>query len=270
MPCFDLADIPVLGPLLPPVVTGNITIPMIGAMINAYASYLELDLFKEHKGYLDFLTDENMDIGRSLKAKGKEVEELREQLNELTNVEPECEPCCDDAKLSVYRALSSNFKQYQRDSEQLHHSQVGISQLFQQRALDSIPQAIATVAESYQYEYDICDAIGQDYLRTVTTSAYRGEAPNPNILAGVASTRADSLNDSSALFSNFLSTAFRGIGRELETNRIAERQVDDATQVGLRNTFDNNRTIPLDTRPTYIENYTPSAPVSVFGDSNET
>lgn len=229
MACFTLPNIQF--PLLPAI---QLTIPLINAAVNAWASYEELQIYKDHRSKLDALSDRNMVIGRQAKAKNNEVEAKRELLYAKLNEEPECEPCCTDVKLSVFSAIGPAFKRYQVQAEQLHFSQCGMKETLLRSALDELPKAISNAAIVYNEEYSFCESLKQDYLRGVTSSAYRGEAPNPSVLSTIAQSNAENLNDSSILFSQFFNETTRNIGLELGRRSIEERNSRNNFPVGLQ------------------------------------
>ena len=267
MPCFSLPNIQF--PLLPPI---QLTIPLINAAVNAWASYEELQIYKDHRAKLNALAVRNMEIGRVAKAKNNEVEAKRALLYEQLCEEPQCEPCCDDIKYGVFTAMAVPMKRYQQRTEGLHYSQCGLKQSLLRDTLDELPRAIANTASAYNQEYRLCESVRQDYLRGVTSSAYRGEVPNPAILNELARNAADNLNDSSDLFSQFLSETTRSIGYEIGT-RANFREATSAVGLGnnqfingdvfnpQQNNFNQNQFAPP------IQPFTIPQPISL-GDDN--
>lgn len=255
MPCFTLPNIQF--PLLPAI---QITIPLINAAINAWASYEELQIYKDHRSKLNALSDRNMTIGRQAKAKNNEVEAKRAALYARLCEQPQCEPCCDDVKLSVFSAMGNVFKRYQNQSEQLHHSQCGMKETLIRSALDELPKAISNTAAVYNQEYNFCESVRQDYLRGVTSSAYRGEVPSPGVLSAIAQSNAENLNDSSILFSQFFSETTRSIGLEIGRRNIEERNSRNNFSVGLQS---NQLNSPVTNQQPAVLQQTPAFGVGI-------
>ena len=235
MPCYTVGQIPIIGPalaLIPGVGNTPISSPMTNAFINGLLAWREYEVYKDHRDKLNALATRNKELARIAKGKNNEVEAKRTLLYDQLNEEPTCEPCCDDVKLTVFSTMAQSFKAYHRQSEQLHYSQCGAKQTLLRATLDDLPRAIANTASAYNQEYKICESTRQDYLRGVTTSAYRGDVPSPAILSELARNAADNLNDSSDLFSQFLSETTRSIGYEIGTRANIR---ENTSAIGLGN-----------------------------------
>lgn len=275
MPCYTVNDIPVLGPLLaliPGVGGTNLTTPITNAFVNGLLSWREYEVYKDHRDKLNALAERNKVIARQAKAKNNEVEAKRAELYELLNAETPCEICCDDVRLSALNAMSRPFKDYRNRSEQLHYSQCGRKASMLRETLDMIPDAIASTAEKAHQELVICESIHQDYLRGVTSSAYRGEVPSPAILAELARNAADNLNDSSQLFSQFLNESTRSIGVQLANNSRISQAVDVGLQSSQRNdpNLFNLETQNPQQQPLFVQQqpFQVTQPLSIYGDTN--
>ena len=276
MPCYTVADIPVLGPLLsaiPGVGGVNLTTPVTNAFINGLLSWREYEVYKDHRAKLNALATRNKEIARIAKGKNNEVEAKRASLYALLNTETPCTVCCDDVRLTVFSRMAEPFKAYRNQSEQLHYSQCGRKQDLLRKTLDAVPNAIAATAEAYNQEYKICEAVHQDYLRGITSSAYRGEVPNPAVLSELARNTADNLNDSSQLFSQFLNETTRSIGVQIANNT----RISQATDVGLQSTAQsrpdlfNLQTQNPQQQPLFVQQQQPfqvTQPLSIYGDNN--
>lgn len=282
MPCYTIGDLPVvgavLGPLIDLVIPGAsgtpITTPLANAFINGLLSWRELETYKDHRAKLNALAERNKELARIAKAKNNEVEAKRTELYDLLNEETECVECCEDVRLTVFETMSNPFKQHRDRAEQLHYSQCARKDDSLRNVLDMIPQAIANTASAYNNEYGICESIHQDYLRGITSSAYRGEVPNPAILAELARNTADNLNDSSQLFSQFLNETNRSIGVQIANNR----QISQPSSVGLQSKQSNSELFNLvnqnpQQQPIFIQQQQqqPLQPIqglTIYGDNN--
>lgn len=198
----------------------NVTVPLMNAAINALLAYNEYEIYSDHRTRLDILTDKNMALATRIDDANKELWDLRDELYDLVDKnEVECEPCCGDAMYEVFSINARAMHTYQRLSESLHYSQLGARASFMVQALSGLPASFESAASQLHNQAALCANMKEDHVRGVTSSGFRGEMPSSAILAQVAQTNADTMNDSAMYMSHFINEAFQSIGQQLGYNR---------------------------------------------------
>lgn len=198
----------------------NVTVPLMNAAINALLAYNEYEIYSDHRDRLDVLTDANMKLATDIDDANKKLWDLRDELYELSDKnEIECEPCCEDAMYEVFSRNTQAMQTYQRLSESLHYSQLGARASFMVQALSGLPTTFESAASRLHNEANLCASFKEDHIRGVTSSGFRGEMPSSAILAQVAQTNADTMNDSAIFMSHFINEAFQSIGQQIGYNR---------------------------------------------------